>query len=286
MKVRFKVAGIIILVVLLGLGIYVIKCVEKVGAGYAGVVYSASGGVEPVALGQGYHWLGFTQSLTEYPISTETVKLLQKGKNDESFSVATRDGKNVSVDTTYSYHMDITKLPQIYTKFRGADTTSIEAGYIKIALQKAIQNVTSTYGVLDLYGEKRDEITNKITANFTSVMEPEGIIIEQFSFAEIRPDDATLKSIQAIVDTQNEIKNLELQKQKETIEAERKRIEAQGIADSEVIKAEGTAKANEALRESLTPELVEKMWIDKWDGKQPQVSGGNTPMIQLPTSSK
>lgn len=50
----------------------------------------------------------------------------------------------------------------------------------------------------------------------------------------------------------------------------------------EITKAKGIAEANRIMQESLTPLLIQRMYIEKWDGKMPQVSGsGVTPMIQV-----
>lgn len=51
-------------------------------------------------------------------------------------------------------------------------------------------------------------------------------------------------------------------------------------AEAEITKAKGIAEANRIMQESLTPLLIQRMYIEKWDGKMPQVSGsGVTPMI-------
>lgn len=53
-------------------------------------------------------------------------------------------------------------------------------------------------------------------------------------------------------------------------------------AEAEITKAKGIAEANRIMQESLTPLLIQRMYIEKWDGKMPQVSGsGVTPMIQV-----
>lgn len=281
MAIGAVVAGAIILGGLIGAS----ASIKKIEPGFAGVVYNTSGGIEDQTLGQGWHLVAPLKKVTEYPTSTETVQLLKSGKSDESFTVSTREGKQVNLDTRYSYHMETEKLPAIFTKFRGADASSIEAGYLKTNLQAVVQDVTSSYGVLDLYGGKRDEITQKVFKEFTDRMAVQGIIIEQFTFGEIRPDEATLKAIQENVNAQQALATLEVQKQQATAEAERKRIEAQGNADKALIEATGQAKANEVLKQSLTPELVQMEIAKKWNGVLPTVSGGATPMIQLPQAT-
>ena len=48
------------------------------------------------------------------------------------------------------------------------------------------------------------------------------------------------------------------------------------------IKADAEAYYNRTISASLSPMIIQENWIDKWDGKLPSVSGGNTPLIQIP----
>ena len=54
-------------------------------------------------------------------------------------------------------------------------------------------------------------------------------------------------------------------------EAEKQRIEAQGKAEAKIIEAEAEAEANEKISKSITPEVLQREWIQKWNGKTPSV---------------
>lgn len=69
--------------------------------------------------------------------------------------------------------------------------------------------------------------------------------------------------------------------QKAEADAEARRIKAQGEADAIAIKAEAEAEANAKIAESLTPELIEKMKIDKWNGEVPAVSGSDAMIVDV-----
>lgn len=66
---------------------------------------------------------------------------------------------------------------------------------------------------------------------------------------------------------------------KAAIEAEQAKITAEGKAEATRIKADAEAEANKKIAESLTPELIEKQKIDKWNGDVPKVQGGNAATI-------
>ena len=68
-------------------------------------------------------------------------------------------------------------------------------------------------------------------------------------------------------------------KEKAAIEAEQAKITAEGKAEATRIKADAEAEANKKIAESLTPELIEKQKIDKWNGDVPKVQGGNAATI-------
>ena len=273
--------GVSAVVLLAGFG----ASTTKINPGHAGIVYNVSGGLEEITLSQGWHIVAPWKSIREYPISTETVWLTkgatEGSPNDDSYNTSTMEGKPVNVDAYFTYHVNVEKLPAIFNRFKGADIESIQSGYLKQQVKTASQSVTSSYSVLDLYGNKRSEIQNKIHDILIKELTPFGLEVETFSFGEIRPDADTMKAIQAKVDAQQKLQQMEIELSQSTVTANKARVDAQGIADAAVIKAKGEAEANNLLQASLTDTLVKYQSVLKWNGAYPQVVGGNQ-MIQLP----
>lgn len=249
----------------------------KIAPGYAGVVYNMDGGVEDNVLPQGYHIVAPWKKVIEYPISTETVYYTKSSdgkeyddKEDSSINVNTKDGKQVNVSVTYSFHMDAENLPAVFTKFRGRSTEEIEAGYVKNEMYQAINEVTSQYSLMDLVGDKRPEINAKVFEKFRNSLSDFGIIIETFNLSDVVPDEQTKEAIQKVVNAQNVYEQAKIEKQTAEVEAEKARITAQGKADAAVIEATGQAAANEKLQQSLSDNVIRQHTIEKWDGKLPQ----------------
>ena len=249
----------------------------KIAPGYAGVVYNMDGGVEDTVLPQGYHVVAPWKKVIEYPVSTETVYYTKSAdgkddddKGDSSINVNTKDGKQVNVSVTYSFHMDAENLPAVFTKFRGRSTEEIEAGYVKNEMYQAINEVTIQYSLMDLVGDKRPKINAKVFEKFRNSLSDFGIIIETFNLSDVVPDEQTKEAIQKVVNAQNVYEQAKIEKQTAEVEAEKARITAQGKADAAVIEAEGQAKANEKLQQSLSDNVIRQHTIDKWDGKLPQ----------------
>lgn len=276
--------GVAMLVVVIGLFL----STYKINPGYAGVVYNMDGGIESDVLGQGFHMVAPWRKVVEYPVSTETVYYTKNNddgddKKDNSINVNTKDGKQVNVSVTYSYHMDPENLSAVFVKFRGQKIEVIEAGYVKNEMYQAINEVTSQYSLMDLVGDKRPEINEKILNKFKVSLAEFGIIIETFNLSDVVPDEATKEAIQKVVNAQNVLEQAKIEKQTAEVEAEKARVKAKGAADAALIEAEGQAQANAKLQGSLTEQIIRQRAIEKWDGKLPQyeMSGGSSAILNL-----
>jgi regulator of protease activity HflC (stomatin/prohibitin superfamily) len=283
---RFIKGAIVTGVVLIVGAILLVMSIAKISPGYAGVVYGMNGGIKERTLSQGWHLISPTEKVTSYPISTETVFLSKDAKEgakeDDSFDINTKSGKPVNVDVSYSYHMDSSKLPEIFTKFRGQSAKVIEDNFIRRSLKSSINNVSSEYEVMQVYGNGRSEIQIKVMEAFAKDMEQYGIVIESFTFLGIRPDDASMQAIQDKVNAEQKLQTAKVLQDQAKVDAETKRVTAQGDADAALIKAQGEAKANEAVKQSLTTELVEYTKWNKWDGKLPTTMAGGSSLINIP----
>lgn len=279
-ETKFKLGSVFLGVGLVVLVVMLFMCTTKILPGYAGVVYSMNGGLENETLSQGYQMVAPWKRVVEYPISTETVYYSREpkdgGKGDHSIMVNTKDGKQVNVDITYSYHMNPDKLSAIFEKFRGQESSVIEAGFMKNEMYQAVNEVTSQYSLMQMVGDKRPEVNAKIFNKFRDNLEDIGVVIEAFNLSRISPDDQTLIAIQNVVNAQNALEQSKVEKQQAEVEAEKARVTAKGIADAAVIKAEGEAEANAKVQLTLTPLFIEYQKVMHWDGKYPTtyVGGG------------
>lgn len=262
----------------LTLGILGAMSVEVIGQGHAGVVYNRSHGIEEKALPQGWHFVPFWERVTEYPISTETVK-------GTEFSVQTKDGKPLTVQVSYDYSNELEKLPSIYNKFKGQNSETIQDGWLQTRLKKATLNVFSKYSVLEVF-QHQGEINAEIESEFRKLVEKTGFIVDSVTLGAPTPDAKTAEAIQAVVDAQQKLEQMEIEKKQASVQAEKAKIEAKGKADAKKIEADGIAEANKTIKQSLTKDLIEYNTIEKWDGKLPQVTGGSTPMVTLPSEAK
>ncbi|MBT2732398.1 SPFH domain-containing protein [Carnobacterium sp. ISL-102] len=248
--------------------------VEKVDEGKVAVVYSPSGGSKEV-LSAGWHLIGLMEKTTEYPIRVQTMK--------NSVSVSTTDGKKLKMSVRYQMQVDKKKVLNIFKELGSQNVEDIQEGYLYNKLYKSSRDVVSGYTVLDIYGSKSGEASQAITDKFAEEVKDMGFIITDVTLGTPEADAETQKSIDARVKAsqENELKKTQIENAK--LDSEQKRIVAEGEAAAGIIQAEGEAKANEVLQQSISPELLQKEYIEKWDGKEPLVKGeGTSAIINVP----
>ncbi|MFQ3543451.1 prohibitin family protein [Halobacillus rhizosphaerae] len=260
------VAGVVIFVMLI-VGWF--SFTATINQGHAGVVYSRSHGVEDHTLSQGLHFVNPMKRITEYPVSTETI-------NYDSLSLATKDGKPLSVNMTVEYYNNVDKLPYIYNKFKGQKPKAIEDSWLKARMNESALEVTSKYTILEVF-QKREEIRTEIFKKFKADVKPHGFEVENVVFGTPHPDKNTQKAIQAVVDAQQDVEKIRIQVQKAKLEAEKKKVEAEGTAKAQIEQARGEAEANRLVQQSITPELLKKMEMEaRMKHGWVEIQGANT----------
>ena len=302
------VTGIIIVICL----IVGFSCAKKVPAGYVGIVYSMNGGISDEVLTQGWHIISPTKEVTLYSIGIEQSYLTAgedgDSKGDDSFEVPSSDGKGLNVDLTFTYRYDVNQVTDLFTRFKGQSGKEVRDSFIKPNIISWTKEVTAKYPVTDILGDERANLNIAVSEYIRNKFEPYGIIIENVSLIDINADDETRASVQRKVNAQQELElaqieqktaNVQAQKDKEValieaekekevaeINAEKAKIKAEGDAEATKIKAEAEAEANAKIAKSLTPELIEKEKIDKWNGSVPIVDGSSMPIINMDNLTK
>ena len=274
------IIGVAILATIVG----VFMCAQRVPAGYVGVVYNMSGGIEGETLSQGWHVVAPTKNVTIYSIGIEQSYLTseEKGdsKADESFNIPTADGKTVKVNLEFSYRFDADKVANTFVQFKGRSGEEIKNTFIKPKVMAWTQEVSARYPVTDIFGDKRTAINAELDVYLKEKFEPYGIIIDTVNFTDISVDAETNAAIQQKVNAQQKLELAKIEAETALIQAEKDKQVAQIEAERLLISANAEAEANRVIAQSLTPEFIEKMQIEKWDGSYPTVVGGDSTIIR------
>lgn len=226
-----------------------------------GVKYSALHGTSKNTLKEGVHFVTpFVDKI--YKIDTTVQE-----RTDDQVSVQTKDAQWAKMQVNVKYEVSKSNAFKVYKQYKTMD--ALKENIIGNYAQNAMNEVCSNYNIIDLLGDKRNEIINKASEILKQSLEKEGVTLKMLTIKDL---DAGKKIEKAISDEAVAKKQVETAKQKQ----EKARTEA----ETKLIEAEGEANANAVKTKALTPEVLQEQWINKWDGKLPKVTDGNT-MIGL-----
>lgn len=278
-----KVAAIVGVTVFIGLGA-TIMCIDKVPAGYVAGQYSISGGVKNDVLTAGWHLVSPTIHTSDYSIATEQLYMSKDSregsKDDDSFDVTCKDGK-LNADFEMAYSFDGDRIPQIMKRYRGLSGEEIINSVVRGKVKTYINEETSKYTVMDAHLEKRGELNKDIFNRLKKELSTYGIIVESANLSATRPDAKLADAIAKRAEKDQELQRVISETKIAEESAKKLKVEAEGKAEAARVEAQGQADANRKIQESLTNELIELKKVEKWNGQQPQVQGGGTPIINM-----
>ncbi len=253
------ISGIIVAAAVVA-GIVGLNCIEVISTGSVGVQYSMSGGVKDDVLTQGWHFVSPTIRISDFRIATDTLYMSadkrEGSQENDSFDVVTKDGK-MNVDFEMSYSFDSDRVVEICEKYGLMDGKDIISTKIRGKVKTLANEVTSQYSTLDAHMTKKGELNRDLTAHLQKELLAYGVNVESCTFSQTRVD-ASIEA--AITERSKAAQEVEAEKQKQEkakLEAETKRIQAQGEADKKLIEAKAQADANRLLEQSITPELIQ-----------------------------
>jgi prohibitin 1 len=212
--------------------------ITRVGTGHVGVL-TLFGKVTGETLGEGIHVINPLKTNNEMSIQTQTIK--------ESASVPSSEGLMMSLDTSLIYHLSPDRAADVFQHI-GADYENV---VVEPTLRSAIREATASHTANALYTGEREMVAKQITDQITTELNKRGISVENVLLRDIQLP-ATLKAaIEAKQQAEQESLAMNFRLQKETQEAQRKRIEAAGVRDFQQIVAQG-----------ITPSLLEWKGIE------------------------
>lgn len=255
--------GAVILAVLMVVGaVGLIICTERIPAGYEGVVYSMSGGIEEKTLTQGWKLVPPTKKVKLFTVGNEQMILTKDkrdgSKEDESFKVATSDDASISISFQMSYRFLSEDIVKTCTKFKQMDGEDIANNRMKTVLKSKISEVTTDYSMMDIYSGNRNEINDKITEYLNKEFkESFGIEVLDASIIDVHPDKKLKAAIDNRVTALQEKQQAQAEQERVKVENETKLLQAENEAAIKIKEAEAEAKANELKSKSITQELID-----------------------------
>ena len=244
---------------LLGLGIaglilviLVFNCVARVESGNVGVL-TLFGRVTGEVLPEGIHLVSPFKTNNEMSIRTQEIK--------ESASVPSSEGLVMNLDTSLIFHVDPAKASDVYQKIG----PNYQAVLIEPNLRAAIREATASHSANALYTGEREMVAKQIFDQLAGLLGQRGFVVESILLRDIQLPATLKSSIEAKQQAEQEALAMSFRLQKETQEAQRKRIEAGGIRDFQQIVAQGISpqllewkgiEATESLAKSSNSKVV------------------------------
>lgn len=229
--IGFGIIGFVLVILLF-------SSVTRVNTGHVGVL-TLFGKVTGETLGEGIHLINPMKTNNEMSVQTQTIK--------ESASVPSSEGLMMALDTSLIYHLNPDRAADVFQRI-GAD---YEDKVVEPTLRSAIRESTASHTANALYTGEREMVAKQILDQITQSLSQRGLTVENVLLRDIQLP-ATLKaSIEAKQQAEQEALAMNFRLQKETQEAQRKRIEAAGVRDFQQIVAQG-----------ITPSLLEWKGIE------------------------
>ena len=231
---KFKTPGRILGFVFIGLGILT-SCIIQINGGEIGVKV-LFGSIQNEVLGSGLHFINPLLEIRKLDVKTQNYTM--SGINDEgqksgddAIRVLTSDGLEVTIDLTVLYRIVSTDAPKLLRETGDDYRDKI----VRPITRTKIRDNAVYYQAVDLFGNKRDEFQQRIYRSIEDDFKKRGLMLEQLLVRNITLPVSVKASIESKINAEQDAKKMEFVLLKEKQEAERKRVEAQGIADYQSI---------------------------------------------------
>jgi regulator of protease activity HflC (stomatin/prohibitin superfamily) len=230
----FKIIGLVII----ALGVFS-SMFKQIDAGKVGVK-SLYGSVQPDILESGLNVINPLLDVTDFDIQTQnyTMSAIQSEgaqQGDDAIRVLSNDGLEVVIDLTVLYRISPVDAPVIFKQIGLNYNDKI----VRPVTRTRIRDNAVYYDAVALYSTKRNEFQDRIFKSIEADFKSRGLILEQLLIRNINLPTSVKASIESKINAEQDAQKMQFVLQKEKQEAERKRVEAQGIADYQKIISQG-----------------------------------------------
>ncbi|MES2778255.1 MAG: prohibitin family protein [Bacteroidota bacterium] len=250
-------------------------CFKQIDPGQVGVKV-LFGRVEEDVLSSGLHFVNPVVDVKRLDIKTQNYTMsgvhdegAQSG--DDAIRVLTADGLEVTIDLTVLYRLIPGEAPRLLRE-TGADYTD---KIVRPLTRTKIRDNAVYYDAVALYSSKRDEFQGRIFKSIEDDFKKRGLVLEQLLVRNITLPSSVKTTIESKINAEQDAQKMQFVLQKEKQEAERKRVEAQGIADYQRIISTGLSD------KQLQYEMIKaNLELAKSPNAKVIIMGkGNTPVI-------
>lgn len=222
----------------LGIGV-MSSCIKQIDAGFIGV-QSLFGKIQPSILNSGLTFINPLMEVKQLDVRTQNYTMSgvhdEGDRNgDDAIRVLTKDGLEVTIDLSVLYRVNASTAPTLMKEIG----IEFKDKIIRPISRTKIRDNAVYYDAIELYSTKRDDFQKRIFNSIQDEFSKRGLILENLLVRNITLPQAVKLTIESKISAEQEAQKMQFVLQKEKQEAERKRVEAQGIADYQRIINEG-----------------------------------------------
>ena len=214
---------------LVGIGFALIsvgQCFTVIPAGEIGVV-DFFGTVSANTLKAGINPVNPLARVIKMSVKTQEMK--------EVMDVPSKEGLTVQLEVSILYHLNPDKAADVY-KTVGENYESV---ILEPQFRSVTRGVTASYEAKALYTSEREHLSNLILKEVAAATDARGITVESAPLRRVGLPPGLTQSIETKLQAEQESQRMQFVLMKEKQEADRKRIEAQGISDFQKIVVQG-----------------------------------------------
>lgn len=194
-------------------------------AGHVGVV-DFFGIVSDNTLKAGINPVNPFAKVIKFSVQTKELK--------ENMSVLSREGLTIGLEISALYRLESDSAASVYKKISGGDYENI---VLVPQFRSVSRAVTANFQASALYSTERERLGDSIMTELSKIVEDRGIIIESTPLRNVALPSQLTDAIEQKQRADQESQRMEFILTKERQEADRKRVEAQGVADFQKIVA-------------------------------------------------
>lgn len=209
--------------------IAVLQCWTIIPAGHVGVI-DFFGNVSDKTLYPGVNLVNPMANVVKFDARTQELK--------ETMTVPSKEGLSIELELSLLFSLSFENANKIY-KTVGEDYVE---RIVVPQFRSVVRGVTSQYDAKALYTAEREQLSKQIETELFKLVGPRGINIESSPMRQITLPQGLKASIEEKLKAEQESQRMQFVLQRETQEAERKRIEAKGIADFQEIVSKGISE--------------------------------------------
>jgi len=241
----------------------------------------------PVVTGYNFVMPGFA-SIVTLPTTQQHVVWSEEGEKGDNvgsqITISCQGGAGFKMDVGFNYRVDPNKASKIYLKYRTDDLDKITSTYLRNVVRGTMQDLSGTMTV-DSILNNLPYYEHTVAQNLSERLAKEGFIVDNFNITkQPTPNDSNLAaSINNKIKAKQDAETSKMQLQQSIAEANKKMAEARGDSASKVINALADAEVIKVKTATLnnSPQYIELIKAEKWDGKLPTYTGGGTALFNI-----